>query len=56
MLKGLLKNWGRLNSKHPTDGWRVFGKDISEFLVDSVVMYTVKLLLMQKMQMTYKMV
>ncbi|PNF15387.1 hypothetical protein B7P43_G01016 [Cryptotermes secundus] len=26
--KKSLKNWGRLNSKHLMDGWRVFAKDI----------------------------
>jgi hypothetical protein len=26
--KTLLKTWGRLNSKHLTDDWRVFAKDI----------------------------
>jgi hypothetical protein len=33
MLKKSLKNWGRLNSKHLTDGWRVFAKDIKQFLM-----------------------
>ena len=28
VLKSSLKNWGRLSSKHLTDGWRVFAKDI----------------------------
>jgi hypothetical protein len=28
MVKMSRKNWGRLNSKRLTDGWRVFAKDI----------------------------
>jgi hypothetical protein len=35
--KRSLKNWGRLNSKHLMDVWRVFAKDIRQFLMNFVV-------------------